>query len=211
MNPAEPSTAPAAPHPIPDPTSSSCLRESRQAGKQSLYPLLIQLDMDFLNQASDPCAPPAAGIFPGSRQGVQEPWRFGCAEKLKIINGLLVLIVKRSLCCSRGCSPQIKASCTRSITGRIGGRARMWQELPRNRERAGGASPGQEELLVLCSQRVQPFRECLCSWDGVGMLSSLFWSSTGSLRSGRSALHDCRRCKTARDPDLISAVFYPTK
>lgn len=87
----------------------------------------------------------------------------------------------------------------------------MCQELRKNRG-LKGAVPGQAELCC-CSAL------SMCSVSGTGFvpvmmwecLRSFFWISTGSLRSDRSSLHDCRRCKAAQDPDLISPVFHPTK
>lgn len=144
-------------------------RESRKAGKQSLYPLLIQLDVDFSNKPSDPCALSSPGIVPGRRWGMQESWGFTCAEKIKIINGLLALVIKGSPCCNTGCSRGDQSLLHTHNQGellpRSTWRAGMWQKLPRSRG-LKGAVPGQAGL---CTQHVQPFRARLCSWDDVGM------------------------------------------
>lgn len=107
---------------------------------------MIQLDVDFSKKASDPCALPAPGIVPGSRRGMQEPWRFTCAEKLQIINGLLALVMKALRAVTQDAGTEIKASCTGIIRENCCPRARrragMCQELPRNRG-LGGAVPGQ--------------------------------------------------------------------
>lgn len=168
--------------------------------------------MDFSKKPSDPCAIPAPRTVPRSRQGMQESWRFTCAEKLKIINGLLALVIKVSLCCNTGCSHGDQSFLHMHNQGEV---------LPRARRRAGcgrgcrgaegwGAVPGQS-----CAGALTPHVQLsgtafvpVMMWE---CHSSLFWISTGGLRSDRSSLHDCRRCKTAQDPDLISAVFYPTK
>lgn len=133
-------------------------------------------------------------------------------RSLKLLMGFLLWLLKSLCAVIQDAATEIKASCTCIIREKCcpehGGELDVAEAA--EEQRAGGAVPGQSCAGAL-TQHVQLSGTAfvpVMMWE---CHSSLFWISTGGLRSDRSSLHDCRRCKTAQDPDLISAVFYPTK
>lgn len=133
-------------------------------------------------------------------------------RSLKLLMGFLLWLLKSLCAVIQDAATEIKASCTCIIREKWCPEHGAEPGCGRGCRGAGGwgAVPGQS-----CAGALHPacaaFRDAfvpVMMWE---WHSSLFWISTGGLRSDRSSLHDCRRCKTAQDPDLISAVFYPAK